>query len=187
MTILEPLNITATRLLITTVHPLGQLSARHQGEGLEGEITARINENLDIFGNFGLQDAKYKNVDPDLAGTVVGAELQRVPKFNSQLGFSYVQPVSSDWDLRVTADYNYSGSHFTNLQNTPEAKSGTIDLVTAAINLEANDGSISYGISCRNCIDDEYISQSLDFRGLGFITVYPGEPATWLFTIKTNL
>ncbi|MDG2319998.1 MAG: TonB-dependent receptor [Rhodospirillaceae bacterium] len=155
--------------------------------GLEGEITARINENLDIFGNFGLQDAKYKNVDPELAGTVVGAELQRVPKFNSQLGFSYVQPVSSDWDLRVTADYNYSGSHFTNLQNTPEAKSGTIDLVTAAINLEANDGSISYGISCRNCIDDEYISQSLDFRGLGFITVYPGEPATWLFTIKTNL
>lgn len=155
--------------------------------GIEGEVTARISENLDIFGNFGIQDAKYKNVDPQLAGTVIGAELQRLPKFNGQVGFTYVQSVSNDWDVRVTADYNYQDSHFTNLQNTPEAKSGSIDLVSAAINLEAADGSISYGLSCRNCIDDEYISQSLDFRGLGFITVYPGEPATWLFTIKTRL
>lgn len=155
--------------------------------GVEGEVTARITENLDIFGNFGIQEGKYKGVDPDLAGTVVGDDLQRLPGFNAQAGFTYVQPVSNDWDLRVTADYNYSESHFTNLQNTPEAKSGSIDLVSAAINLEAADGSISYGVSCRNCIDDEYISQSLDFRGLGFITVYPGEPATWLFTVKTRL
>jgi len=155
--------------------------------GIEGELTARISDQLDVFGNFGIQDAEYKNVDPQLAGTVIGNELQRLPKFNVQAGFTYVQPVSNDWDLRVTADYNYQDSHFTNLQNTPEAKSGTIDLVSAAINLEAADGSVSYGLSCRNCLDDEYISQSLDFRGLGFITVYPGEPATWLFTIKTRL
>jgi len=155
--------------------------------GLEGEITARISEQLDIFGNFGLQDAKYKNVNPALAGTVIGVKLQRLPSFNGQLGFTYVQPVSDDWNLRLTSDYNYSSSHFTNLQNTPEAKSGDIDLVSASLNFERADDSLSFGISCRNCIDDEYISQSLDFRGLGFITVYPGEPATWLFTVKTRL
>jgi len=155
--------------------------------GLEGEITARISEKLDIFGNFGLQDGKYKNVNPALAGTVIGAKLQRLPSFNGQLGFTYVQPVSNDWNMRLTADYNYSSSHFTNLQNTPEAKSGDIDLVSAALNFETADEMLSFGISCRNCIDDEYISQSLDFRGLGFITVYPGEPATWLFTVKTRL
>jgi outer membrane receptor protein involved in Fe transport len=70
---------------------------------------------------------------------------------------------------------------------TTEAKSGDIDLVSAALNFETADEMLSFGISCRNCIDDEYISQSLDFRGLGFITVYPGEPATWLFTVKTRL
>lgn len=155
--------------------------------GLEGEVTARITEQLDVFGSFGYQKGDYKGVDPALAGTVVGAELQRLPEFNAQAGFTYVQPVSNDWNVRVNADYNYSDSHFTNLQNTPEAKSGTIDLVSAAINMERDDGSLSFGVSCRNCIDDEYISQSLDFRGLGFITVYPGEPATWLFTIKTRL
>jgi len=36
-------------------------------------------------------------------------------------------------------------------------------------------------------LDDEYISQSLDFSALNFLTVYAGEPATWLFTIKTRL
>ncbi len=155
--------------------------------GLEGEITARISEQLDIFGNFGIQDAKYIDVNPDLAGTVIGDKLQRLPSFNGQIGFTYVQSVSNDWNLRLTSDYNYSSSHFTNLQNTPEAKSGDIDLVSASLNFERVDESLSFGISCRNCIDDEYISQSLDFRGLGFITVYPGEPATWLFTIKTRL
>ncbi len=87
----------------------------------------------------------------------------------------------------MTANYNYSDSHFTNLQNTPLAKSGTIDLVSAAINFEREDEQLSFGISCRNCLDDEYISQSLDFSGLGFLTVYAGEPATWLFTVKTRL
>lgn len=155
--------------------------------GLEGEITARITENLDIFGNFGIQEGKYIDVDPALAGVVVGDDLQRLPGFSAQLGFSYVQPVNNDWNARINADYNYSDSHFTNLQNTPAAKSGTIDLVSAAINFEREDGSLSVGVSCRNCIDDEYISQSLDFSGLGFLTVYPGEPMTWLFTIKTRL
>ncbi|MBT4741286.1 MAG: TonB-dependent receptor [Rhodospirillaceae bacterium] len=155
--------------------------------GLEGEITARITENLDIFGNFGIQEGKYIGVDPELAGSVVGGELQRLPGFSAQLGFSYVQPVNDDWNARVNADYNYSDSHFTNLQNTPAAQSGTIDLVSAALNFEREDQSLSFGVSCRNCLDDEYISQSLDFSGLGFLTVYPGEPMTWLFTIKTRL
>ena len=155
--------------------------------GLEGEITARITEQLDIFGNFGWQKGKYLGVDPALAGVVVGEKLQRLPEFNAQLGFTYVQPVSNDWNARVTANYNYSDSHFTNLQNTPLAKSGTIDLVSAAINFEREDEQLSFGISCRNCLDDEYISQSLDFSGLGFLTVYAGEPATWLFTVKTRL
>ena len=155
--------------------------------GLEGELTARITEQLDIFGNFGFQEGKYIGVDPALAGTVVGGELQRLPGFSAQLGFSYVQPVSDDWNIRVNADYNYADSHFTNLQNTVAAKSGTIDLVSAALNFEREDETLSFGVSCRNCLGDEYISQSLDFSGLGFLTVYPGEPATWLFTIKTRL
>lgn len=155
--------------------------------GLEGEITARITEQLDIFGSFGLQKGKYLGVDPALAGVVVGDKLQRLPEFNAQLGFSYVQPVSDDWNVRVNADYNYSDSHFTNLQNSPLAKSGTIDLVSAALNFERDDESLSFGLSCRNCLDDTYISQSLDFSALNFLTVYAGEPATWLFTIKTRL
>lgn len=155
--------------------------------GIEGEVTARITEQLDIFGNFGWQKGKYIGVDPALAGVVVGAELQRLPEFNAQLGFSYIQPVSNDWNARITANYNYSDSHFTNLQNSPLAKSGTIDLVTAAINFEREDEKLSFGLSCRNCLDDEYISQSLDFSALNFLTVYAGEPATWLFTIKTRV
>jgi outer membrane receptor protein involved in Fe transport len=89
-------------------------------------------------------------------------------------------------EIIANGSYSYQDDHFTNLQNTELARSGDINLVDATLGWETNDGRYYVGLSCRNCFDDEYIVQSLDFAGFGFITVYPGEPRTWLLTLRAR-
>ncbi len=148
--------------------------------GIEAEWTARLTEKLDIFGFAAWQDGEYKNVDP--AAGFLGDELQRLPEFSFQVGFNYVRPIYPGWDLQVTSNFNYQQDHWTNIQNS--VASGDINRLDAAINFVSQDDKYSIGVSCRNCTDDEYLTQSLDFAGFGFVTVYPGEPATWLLTAK---
>ncbi len=51
---------------------------------------------------------------------------------------------------------------------------------------ESADDRYSIGLSCRNCSDDEYNTATLAFAGLGFVTAYPGEPRTWLLTLRAR-
>ena len=66
------------------------------------------------------------------------------------------------------------------------ARSSDINLLDATLGWESDDGQWYVGVSCRNCTDDTYIQQSLDFAAFGFITVYPGEPRTWLVNVKVR-
>ncbi len=154
-------------------------------KGVELEGTARISRSLDVFGFVAWQDGEYKGVDPALAGTAVGSELQRLPELSYKLGFTNVWDTGAG-NIRLTADYSFTEDHFTNLQNTELARSTDIKLLNASIGWEKGDGTLGLSLSCRNCNDDEYLSQSLDFAGLGFVTVYPGEPRTWLVTLRAH-
>jgi iron complex outermembrane receptor protein len=154
-------------------------------KGIEIEATIRVSDSVDVFGYVAWSDGKYIGVDPDLEGTVVGSELQRLPEYSTKLGFSYTRPLSSG-NLRINADYSFQKDHFTNLQNTELARSGDISLLNASIGYETGDGRYGISLGCRNCVDNEYINQSLDFAGTGFIVVYPGEPSTWLLTLTAR-
>lgn len=154
--------------------------------GIEIEATGRVTENLDVFGFFGWQDAEYKGVDPDLAGVVIGEELQRLPEFSFKIGFTQTWPTEFGL-FRLTADYSFQEDHFTNLQNSDLGRSGDINLVSAALGWESEDGRFGVTASCRNCNNDAYITQSVDFAAsLGFLAVYPAEPRTWLLTFKAR-
>ncbi|MEO0996036.1 MAG: TonB-dependent receptor [Pseudomonadota bacterium] len=154
-------------------------------KGVELEGTARISRSLDVFGFLAWQDGEYEGVDPALAGTAVGSELQRLPELSYKVGFTNVWDTAAG-NIRLTADYSFTEDHFTNLQNTELARSTDIKLLNASLGWEKSDGSLGLSLSCRNCNDDEYLSQSLDFAGLGFVTVYPGEPRTWLVTLRAH-
>ena len=150
--------------------------------GIEGDFTARLSEEVDIYGSFGWQKGSYKNVDPD-AG-FLGTELQRLPEFNFVLGQTSTIPIDDQWDFRVNAQFTWQKDHFTNIQNSELARSGDVGLLDASVGFVSD--TWEFSLSCRNCADNEYIVQSLDFAGLGFVTVYPGEPFTWLATVKAR-
>ncbi len=155
-------------------------------EGIEIEGTFRVTESLDLFGFAAWSDGKFLDVDPFLADAI-GEKLQRLPEWSTKIGFTNTWPIGQG-TLRLTADYSFVKDHFTNLENSELVRSGDIELLNASFGYHTGDGRYSVAVSCRNCADDEYISQSLDFGGFGFVVAYPGEPSTWLvtFTARTD-
>jgi len=106
-------------------------------------------------------------------------------------------------EVRLSADYQYMEDHFTNLQNSELARSGDVKVLNASIGYEFADSRYAWSLSCRNCLDHEYISQSLDFsgidprktalnpaapnyNGLSFLTAYAGPPREWAITFKAK-
>lgn len=169
--------------------------------GLEVESTIRATDRLDLFAAVGLARGEYKDRDPAVFGTSIGEEPQRLPRFSFKGGGTYVRPVSGSMNLRLSADYQALENHYTNLQNSELAQSGNVEIWNASAGLEFNDGKYTVNVACRNCLDDEYISQSLDFaglppsatdnrgavnNGLNFLVVYPGQPRTWALTFKAD-
>lgn len=154
--------------------------------GFEFEATARLSNTIDVFAAVGWQEGKYEGVDAAIFGTAIGEEPQRLPKWTSKVGGTYVKPVAGDDAIRLTVDYNFLDDHFTNLQNSPEGASGNVEIWNALAAYEIDDGKYQVSVSCKNCFDNRYIAQSFDFRGIGFIEVYPGDPRTWLLGLKAK-
>ncbi|HSN70762.1 MAG TPA: TonB-dependent receptor, partial [Steroidobacteraceae bacterium] len=170
--------------------------------GLEFEGTVRVTENFDVFAALGWQEGEYKDRDPEVFGTSIGEEPQRMPKWSSKVGGTYIWPLAGGSSVQLTADYQFLEDHYTNLQNSELARSGDVHIVNASIGYSFGaDDRYSFSLSCTNCFDNEYITQSLDFsginprsdqwdgqtfNGLSFLTVYAGPPRLWRATLKAN-
>ena len=154
-------------------------------QGLEIEGTIRVTQNLDLFGFVAFSDGEYKDVDPVIAASL-GDKLQRLPESSFKVGLTNVWPLAGGSSIRLNADYQYTEDHFTDPPNTDLGRSGDIGLVSASLGWESADERYSISISCRNCTDDEYNTATLAFAPFGFVSIYPGEPRTWLVTLKAR-
>ncbi len=151
--------------------------------GVEFEATARMTEQLDLFASLGWQEGKYRGVPAD---STIGDEPQRMPQWTAKVGTTWVKPVGDNDAFRFTVDWNYNEDYFTNLQNTPIGRSGEVHIWNALAAFEFDDGRYAISASCKNCLDNDYLTQSFDFAGINFVQVYPGMPREWMVGFKAK-
>jgi iron complex outermembrane recepter protein len=151
--------------------------------GVEFESTFRLSEQIDLFAMLGWQDGKYRNVPPD---STVGEEPQRLPEITTKVGGTWVKPIGDNDAFRLTIDYNYMEDYFTNLQNSEIGRSGEVHIWNALAQFEFDEGRYAIAAQCTNCFDNDYLTQSFDFAGIGFVQVYPGMPREWLVSFRTR-
>jgi len=154
--------------------------------GVEFEATGRLTSQVDVFAAVGWQEGKYRGVDEDVFGTSIGEEPQRLPKWTTKVGATWLKPVGAANAVRVTVDYNFLEDHFTNLQNSALGASGNVEIWNALVAYEIDDGRYTVSASCKNCFDNDYLAQSFDFAGIGFVQTYPGAPREWLLSFRAN-
>ncbi|WP_298669769.1 TonB-dependent receptor [uncultured Sphingomonas sp.] len=186
-------------LLTNTITYLTRNVADMENYGLEGEISFNPVRSLNLFWNFGLQHARYTNLNQAtkdqiarcLGGTYANncntgivtpaggvAEPTRAPRFTSTLGGSYSFDLGGGYSLQPSANWNYISGTWVATSNDKAGFQPAHSLVNAGLTL-GSDSGWSFGVECSNCFDSTYKTSFL-------IYPYLNNPGTWMARARYN-
>jgi iron complex outermembrane receptor protein len=152
--------------------------------GAEAELTWRATPALDLYSNVGFLHTAYEDLSPALDAQL-GDVIQRSPKWTIDAGVNYRKPVGRG-EIFVNGSYNYRTEYYVNPQNSPAAKTGEFGLVDVSLGYRGPDDRYRVTLSCRNCGDEEYVVNVINFPTSGFISAYAGEPRTYQVAVRLN-
>jgi iron complex outermembrane receptor protein len=161
--------------------------------GLEGEIAAVPLQGLNLYWSFGLQNARFQNLNQItreqrqrcLNGIVANncnagiitptgevAEPTRAPSFTSTLGGNYALEMGNGYSLNPSVNWNYVSGTWVSTSNDPRGFQPGHSIVNAGLTLRSGRGW-SVGVECNNCFDKVYRTSFL-------IYPYLNEPGSWM-------
>ncbi len=170
-----------------------------ENSGIEVELVWSPTDELTLFANGGIQDAKYKNINPDILdqqqdclnnGNRCGqsivdadgniADPVRAPDYTLNLGFNYVYPLTSNLEL-VPSAYTYTvGSHNVGTAGLPIGLVGGYTTWNGSLTLNNIDQDWSLTAGCKNC-NDRLMTVSV-LAG----QPYYQDPRTWMVRFTKN-
>lgn len=167
--------------------------------GLEGEISAVPFDGLNAYWSFGLQHARFTNVNQITleqqqrcrAGIIANncnagiitpsgevAEPTRAPSFTSTAGVSYSLPLGGGLTLNPSVNWNYVSGTWVSTSNDPRGFQEGHSIVNGGLTMRSDNGW-SVGVECSNCFDKVYRTSFL-------IYPYLNEPGSWLVRARYN-
>ncbi|HET9427377.1 MAG TPA: TonB-dependent receptor [Allosphingosinicella sp.] len=182
-----------------TITYLTRNVADMENYGLEAEILVRPVRGLNVYWNFGIQDARYTNLNQStqeqqarcLAGIVANncnagiitpsvdvAVPTRAPSFTSAVGFNYSYDLGGGLALEPSVNWVYVSDSWVSTSNDPRGLQKSHSLVNAGLTLRGDD-RWSVGIECNNCFDDVYRTSFL-------IYPYLSAPGSWMVRTRFN-
>ena len=145
--------------------------------GLEVDFLAAITENLQLFGNLGLQDGDYQDLTDAALAAGIGPDLQRTPDVTGQLGFTNSWNLQNDHSVQVGADVSYTSSHETSPSNDINGSIDSEALVNGQVSWTLPNNVQIIG-ECSNCFDNVYVNNAL------FNILYSSQPRRFNVRVK---
>jgi iron complex outermembrane receptor protein len=136
--------------------------------GTEFEFTWLAGQNLSIFGNIGLIDAKFKNVFSfDAAGNRIDITnnfvITNTPKRTMNVGFSYDMALANG-GLVMTGNYSHRSKYsLTELGNVLEQDA--YGILNLGVSWLSNDGKWTVGLHGKNLTNEEFLVGNYAFLG----------------------
>jgi iron complex outermembrane receptor protein len=143
-------------------------------QGVEVEMDWQATENLRIFGNIGLLDAKYTSVTLSQAGGLtnsgaacpggivtikcaLGLELKNAPEYKGSVGGVYKMMLSGGNFLTFGGDLSFEDTSWSLVANGPPHALTDVDaIINARITYGSGDGKWEAALWGRNLTDEEY-------------------------------
>jgi iron complex outermembrane recepter protein len=144
-------------LVANSTQNLGNLDADYKGA--EFEISAKVTDNLELFGSYGYTDSEITGMEDP---SVIGNNAPLVSDVTYNLGAQWRQPLGEKLALALRADYRHVGRTWWEPYNTTSRD--PIDLVDLRIGLEGEKWAVT-GWST-NLTDEEY---NAEFSPGGFL------------------
>ncbi len=168
--------------------------------GLEGEVTVIPVRDLNIYWSFGLQRAKYQNINAGVSAQVARckagitanncnagvvtptgeiAEPVRVPKFTSTLGANYTFHLNNSTSLVSNATWAYTEGSWVSTSNDPRGYQNAHSLFNFGLSLRSSSLGASITAECTNCFNQTYKTSFL-------IYPYLNDPGRWMLRVRKD-
>jgi iron complex outermembrane recepter protein len=144
-------------LAANSTQNLGNLDADYQGA--EFEISARLTDNLELFGSAGWTDSKITGMEDP---SVIGNNAPLVSDVTYNLGAQWRQPLGESLALALRADYRHVGRTWWEPYNVTSRD--PIDIVDLRLGLEGEKWAVTAW--SQNLTDEEY---NAEFSPGGFL------------------
>ncbi len=144
-------------LAANSTQNLGNLDADYKGA--EFEISAKVTDNLELFGSYGYTDSEITGMEDP---SVIGNQAPLVSEDTWNLGAQWRQPIGSSLHLAVRADYVHTGETWWEPYNLTSRD--PIDIVDLRVGLEADKWAVTAW--SKNLTDEKY---NAEFSPGGFL------------------
>jgi iron complex outermembrane receptor protein len=174
-----------------TINATPQNFVRNAGaaeiSGAELEIVARVIEGLDFNVSAGYLDAKYTELDPQLATLTppltLDKELVKAPEWTVSSGLQYGFAVGSG-TLTLRGDWSYKSEVFHDVFNDPRLAQSAFDIVNAYASFVTGNDRWEIALFGTNLTDERYRVSGNSSAGFGLAESTFAAPQEWGATVK---
>ncbi|MBI2993085.1 MAG: TonB-dependent receptor [Gammaproteobacteria bacterium] len=154
--------------------------------GAELEVDLVPIDGLQIDGSLGVLDFEYQDINP-----VTGIPVDSITQFTPELTWSIGAQYRFETGVGVVTprlDVSYQDDVFTNPDNSPGSRIDSYTLLNGRITWEDRDSAWVVALEGRNLTDELYYVNKGDglSGGVGYVNGFPGQPRTWMFTVRRN-
>ena len=176
-----------------------QNAAEARTQGLETQLAWRATDQLRLYGDLSLLDAKYVSFPSTncyvgqtaaqgcspTGQNASGRDLPGAPEVSGRLGFSYEQPIAAGFNLDLDGDLNFSGRYAASLTYAPFTYQKAFAYLNLSARLTREGEPWELAIIGRNLTNEAHIISAGDIPGgsLGDIGVTTNDPRSFTFQL----
>jgi iron complex outermembrane receptor protein len=175
-----------------TINATPQNFVRNAGaaeiQGAELEVVSRLARGLDFNFSAGYLDAKYTELDPQLATLnpplTLGMHLVKAPMWTLSTGLQYVFAVGDVGHLTLRGDWSYKTRVYEDVFNDPRLVQPAFDIVNAYASFTTRNDRWDIALFGTNLTDERYRLSGNSSGGFGLAESTFAAPREWGATLK---
>lgn len=177
-----------------TINATPQNFVRNAGEaeikGGELEIVSLLAPGLELNFAAGYLDAKYTELDPQLATLnpplTLDKELVKAPEWTLSTGLQYAFPVGAAGTMTLRGDWSYKSRVHHDVFNDPRLVQPAFDIVNAYVAFETADSRWNIALYGTNLTDERYRISGNSSLGFGLAESTFAAPREWAIAVRYN-
>ncbi|MYH70360.1 MAG: TonB-dependent receptor plug domain-containing protein [Gammaproteobacteria bacterium] len=167
--------------------------------GAEIDVTFQVTESLNFAAAVGILDGEWTTIAPEVSDQIlIDSELARLPDLTFSLALNHTAFLDFG-SVRTSVSYGWRADQYSSDAETRTIEIDSYGLMTGRIEYATVDEKWALALSCRNCLDEDYINTGVDFTGTtmnqarvrdlgreGYRVEQIGEPLGWFLEIKRS-
>jgi iron complex outermembrane recepter protein len=175
-----------------TINATPQNFVRNAGaaeiQGAELEVVSRLARGLDFNLSAGYLDAKYTELDPQLATLnpplTLAMHLVKAPRWTLSSGLQYSFAAGSLGHITLRGDWSYKSKVYEDVFNDPRLVQPAFDIVNAYASFATNDDRWEVALFGTNLTDERYRLSGNSSLGFGLAESTFAAPREWGATLR---